>query len=114
MALTERGRALATRDALPPASGVQLREIVLARISEPERRLLTSLIGAYPRALSLAELAAENGYAGSGGAFLGTRSRLRTMGLVDYPSPGFVRAADLLFPDDASATGRRDEQRRST
>lgn len=31
------------------------------------------------------------------------RGRLRTLGLVNYPRPGLMRAADLLFPEGAAA-----------
>ncbi len=69
------------------------------RISESERKLLSSLIATYPHAIAAVELAARNGYEARGGAFTGARGRLRTLGLAEYPTPGLVRATDLLFPE---------------
>lgn len=99
IALTEQGRAAAPR---PPAHGSaeQLRATVLDRLDGPERRVLEPLIAAYPEPLAVAALAARSGYEVGGGSFNNTRGRLRTLGLVDYPRPGQVRAADLLFPED--------------
>lgn len=37
------------------------------------------------------------GYTTGGGAYNNPRGRLRTLGLIEYPSPGMVRAKDLLF-----------------
>lgn len=100
IALTAEGRAWAPR---PPApgSGDQLRATVLARLAGPERRVLEPLIAAYPEPLTTAVLATRAGYAAGGGAFDNARGRLRTLGLADYPRPGSVRAADLLFPGAA-------------
>lgn len=100
IALTNEGRAWAPRPAAP-GSADQLRATVLARLAGPERRVLEPLIAAYPDPLTVDELAARSGYGAGGGAFGNTRGRLRTLGLVDYPRPGQVRAAALLFPDGA-------------
>lgn len=99
IALTDQGRAWAPR---PPAPGSaeQLRSTVLDRLAGPERRVLEPLIAEYPEAIAVAELAARAGYGARGGAFNNVRGRLRTLGLADYPRPGLVRAADLLFPGE--------------
>ncbi|HXG36543.1 MAG TPA: hypothetical protein VNL15_06215 [Dehalococcoidia bacterium] len=57
---------------------------------------------AYPESLTNEELAAAAGYA-QGGAFNNPKGRLRTLGLITYPTPGMVRAADLLFPEGYKA-----------
>ena len=98
LALTAEGRAWAPRPPTP-GSGEQLRATVLARLAGPERRVLEPLIAAYPEPLTADELAERSGYGAGGGAFQNTRSRIRTLGLIDYPRPGLVRAADLLFPE---------------
>lgn len=100
IALTSEGRAWSARPAAP-GSATQLRATALARLAGPERRVLEPLIAAYPDPLTVDELAARSGYGAGGGAFGNTRGRLRTLGLVDYPRPGQVRAATLLFPDGA-------------
>lgn len=61
--------------------------------------MLKPLIDAYPNPVMSSELAQASGYGGENGAFNNVRGRLRTLGLVDYPRPGMVRAEDILFPD---------------
>lgn len=106
MSLTDRGRAIAPRPTLPvDASVTQLQAAVRERLSEPERRILAPLIVLYPNGLDVAALAAVSGYEASGGAFNHARGRLRTLGLVTYPSRGTVRAANLLFPGRGNDAG---------
>ena len=70
----------------------------MARLPGPERKLLSVLIEAHPLGLPNDELAARAGYAPKGGAYNNPRSRLRTLGLVEYQA-GQVRARDILFPE---------------
>lgn len=96
--LTQYGRAYAPNlDA--PATGEALRSSVLSVLDGPQQRVLTPVLEAYPKAISSKDLAPAAGYGSENGAFNNIRGRLRTLGLVTYPSPGMVRAADLLFPD---------------
>lgn len=95
--LTEAGRAAANRPAAP-ASDDELHARVLARLPGPEQRLLRPLLAAYPQAMSNADLAAAAGYTPGAGAFNNPRGRLRSLGLVEYPQPGWVAARALLFP----------------
>jgi hypothetical protein len=76
----------------------ELHQKVLDKLGGPERKLLSALINVHPTALSLEDLSVITGYEPTSGSFLNSRSRLRTFGLVDYPSSGHVRAANLLFP----------------
>lgn len=95
MKLTERGRAAAPV-ITAPLTTKELQEHVMARLDGPQRRILTPLIAAYPESMTTAELAAAAGYE-IGGAFNNARGRLRSIGLVDYPTTGTVRAEDRLF-----------------
>jgi uncharacterized protein len=95
--LTDTGRAIAPNVEI--GSGAALRDAVMSRLDGPERRVLAPLIAAYPDPIGVDHLATESGYEAGGGAFNNTRGRLRTLGLAEYPKPGLVRAADLLFPD---------------
>jgi hypothetical protein len=88
-----------TAPPVDPMTGPGLRDAVRARLANTERRVLEPLIAAYPASLSAEDLAAASGYGAGGGAFGNVRGRLRTLGLATYPSPGLVRAADLLFPE---------------
>lgn len=96
MVLTAEGRSLADEPdhALTTA---QLHQAVLARLPGPECRLLRPLLEAYPRALTNEALAAAAQYTPNAGAFNNPRGRLRSLGLVEYPQPGSVRARDVLF-----------------
>jgi hypothetical protein len=95
MKLTERGRAAAPA-ITAPLTTKDLQEHVMARLDGPQRRILTPLIAAYPESMTTAALAAAAGYE-IGGAFNNARGRLRSIGLVDYPTTGTVRAEDRLF-----------------
>lgn len=97
LALTDAGRAAAAHTAaeLTPK---EMQQRVLERLPGPEAKLLRALLDAYPEALSNEELARRSGYELGGGAFNNPRGRLRSLGLVDYPQKGQVRARDVLFP----------------
>ncbi len=71
-------------------------------LTGPEQRILNAIawletIGVdTPEQPAVAFLA---GYSYGGGGYNNPRGRLKTLGLVEYPSPGMVRAKDLLFPE---------------
>ena len=96
IALTDNGR-----DAAQFPDGVitseELQRRVLEKLPGPERKILSVAIAAYPRAISSEECARHAGYEPGGGAFNNPRGRLRSLGLIEYPQGGFVRARDLLF-----------------
>lgn len=95
LALTDAGRALAKQ----PDSDLTAEELqrrVMERLPGPERKILSVLINTYPKALPNDELAERAGYA-VGGAFNNPRGRLRSLGLIDYPQPGFAVARPVLF-----------------
>jgi uncharacterized protein len=94
--LTASGRGAANAPEAPLTSKA-LHERVLERLPGPEQRLLKPLLDAYPKPMLNDELAAAAGYTAGAGAYNNPRGRLRTLGLVEYPAPGQVRARDLLF-----------------
>ena len=96
--LTDEGRALAVAPDIAP-TGEALRAAVLAKLEGPMQRVLTPVLEAYPGSVTAANLAPASGYSDENGAFNNNRGRLRTLGLVTYPTKGTVRAADILFPD---------------
>lgn len=101
LSLTDAGRAAAAHTAadLTPQ---ELQKRVLDRLPGPEAKLLRALLDVYPEALSNEDLARRSGYEPGGGAFNNPRGRLRSLGLVDYPQKGHVRARDVLFPGGGS------------
>jgi hypothetical protein len=79
-----------TRDAFHAA--------VRAKLKGPQLRLFDPVLAAYPDSIAADEVAAQAGYSPGSGNFNNLRGSLRTLSLIDYPSPGQVRAADWLFP----------------
>ena len=96
VALTEAGRALAhVPDA--PLTTEEMHEAVLKKLSRPQQRVLAPLLEIYPQGMDAVALATAAGYEAAGGAFANYRGSLRTLGLVEYPQRGRVRACDALF-----------------
>lgn len=97
VALTEAGRAVASIpdvDLTREAFHAQAR----AKLSGPQVKVLDPVLAAYPDEIASDEVADAAGYSRTSGGFFNLRGSLRTLGLVDYPSPGSIRAADWLFP----------------
>jgi hypothetical protein len=95
--LTDAGRAAAepsTLDVTQAAFHAQVR----AKLSRAQLRLFEPILAAYPDTLSSDEVAEAAGYSVGSGNFNNLRGGLRTIGLIDYPMSGQVRAADWLFP----------------
>lgn len=94
--LTNAGIALAKA----PENALTTQELhnkVMNLLSGPERKILQPILSAYPEALTTEELAQQSGYESSGGSFSNAKSRLRTLGLVEYPEPGKIVAKSILF-----------------
>ena len=94
--LTDNGRALAN---FPDKilTSEELHQAVLSRLPGPEQKLLRVLLEVYPDDISFEELAHRTEYQFGGGAFNNPKGRLRSLGLVEYPASGRIRARDLLF-----------------
>ena len=80
-----------------PLTTSDLQDAVMARLSEPQRRVLRPLISAYPDPIDVDELARVSGYEKGGGAFNNTRGSLRSLGLIEYPRAKHVVAREVLF-----------------
>ena len=96
--LTEAGRKIAPPPSIPLTNDA-LHDAVLKKVTPAVWRLLTVLIEAYPNEVSLEDLAKRAGTSTSSSAFNNNRSWLRARELSTYPRTGFVRAAELLFPE---------------
>lgn len=93
--LTEAGRAVANYPDVP-LTVQELHTHVLGILPGPHQKILSVLLEKYPNAISKADCASIAGYA-QGGAFNNPLGKLHSMGLVDYPQPGYVVAESLLF-----------------
>lgn len=98
--LTVRGRHLARAPARP-GTDAELHALVLAKLDGPGRKLLEVLLehgASPPRApLHSDDLAKRTGYSPGSGTFGNIRGRLRSLGLIEYPSPGYVAPAPILY-----------------
>lgn len=96
--LADAGATLANAPGVPTTRD-ELHRRVNDRLSGPQRAILAPLIAAYPGSVTTDELAAAASYSPTSGAFKNPRGSLRTLSLIEYPSPGLARAADWLFPE---------------
>ena len=96
--LTDDGRAIAEAPEAPLTTH-DLHEAVMDRLPGPETKVLQVALNHYPEVLSNEQCATEAGYSPNGGAYNNPRGRLRTLGLIEYPEKGHVRARDILFLD---------------
>lgn len=95
LVLTGEGLSKANNPGTPP-TGVELRQIVLAKIDAPLAKILGPILTIYPRALSHEEAGRSAGYSHSSGTWATYLSRLRSLDLID--GRGELRAQDWLFP----------------
>lgn len=94
--LTGEGRSVAKDPGVPSAA--ELRQRVSGILSGPQNRLLDALTETWPDPLTRQELAERAGYQPNTGTFNTYLGSLSTLGIVDYPERGQVRAQDWLFP----------------
>jgi len=97
--LTDAGRAAANAPDSALTTG-ELHRAVMERLPGPEQKILRVLLEAYPDSVANDNCAIAAGYTPDGGAYNNPRGRLRTLGLIDYPERGKVRARDILFLDN--------------
>lgn len=96
MTLTADGRSYAAY----PDSALSVQDIqsqVLSILDGPGKRILRPLLDVYPQSMSKEDLAIAAGYKPGVGGFTGPLSRLRTMGIIDYPESGKAIAESFLF-----------------
>lgn len=95
--LTSEGRKAAPR-VERPATENAYHERLFQMMGGPESRILQVLIERRGRAIERPELAAKAGYTNlNSKGFVNSMGRLRTLGLLDYPSTGMVCGTALLF-----------------
>lgn len=68
------------------------RDLLLASLSNPQRKIVGALIDRDTR--SRDEVGADTGYSPSSGGFNNLLGSLRTLGIIDYPQPGQVAMSD--------------------
>lgn len=102
VAFTDAGRRQARPvTAMPTVE--DLHEAWLSIVTQPQQRILREIIAEYPNQLPKAELAERIDVSPDSGSYANNLGRLRTLGAIDYPRPGYVKAVDILFPAGRSA-----------
>lgn len=104
LALTETGHKQADPGAAPQTNEA-LQNDVLRRLGPSHRRVLEALIGAFPQPLPRTNVAAAAQMDAAGGYFARLVGELKTMGVIDYPQKGMVRAAEILFIKETAIHG---------
>jgi hypothetical protein len=96
IALTDAGRGAAATPERPPTTA-ELHEALFRRLPGPQVRILQALIEAYPAALDRDHLAEVAGASATSSAYGNNLGALRSLGLIDYPARGQVKARPVLF-----------------
>lgn len=96
--LTDSGKAKAEIPS-SPLNTFELQRMVMQRLPGPEQKILTVLLGVYPAAMTNEDCAMKTGYNPDGGGYTNPRGRLKSLGLIEYPERGQVKAKSLLFLD---------------
>lgn len=94
--LTDNGKGFA-HTPIESLTTEELHRKVLSILPSPEQKLLKPLLERYPEAVAGTELAEIAGYMFGSGGFNNPKGRLRSLGLIEYLSGGFVKAKSLLF-----------------
>lgn len=97
MGLTDAGKSVAPQ-AEVALSNEDLQERLIALLEPVCGRLLRVIIDKHPDDLPRMELATKTGYTNvSSTGFVKAIGKLRSLGLIEYPSTGTCRASSLLF-----------------
>jgi hypothetical protein len=96
VALTDGGAQKADQSRAPQTAEEMQRQ-VMAKLPGAHRRILDVLINAYPETLPKQAAAEGAGLVAGAGHTVNCFGRLRSLGLIDYPTPGDVVALPVLF-----------------
>ena len=100
VALTESGRHIASPDHVI-SSADELRDAWYNILPRPQAAILRALVEVYPRDLDRQDLADLLEVSAASSGYSNNLGRLKTLGCIDYPSPGRVRASERLWPEGA-------------
>lgn len=98
VALTDLGRKTAQYPTAPVILD-DLHKAWLDIVPTPQRTILEALIDQYPEPVPKDALAEKIGVSPTSGGYFNNLGKLRSLGVIDYPSKGTVCAADILFPE---------------
>lgn len=96
--LTAEGAAIADTDGVPSTTD-ELHEVIRAKLPPAKWKILEALIENYPKPVSKDDLANWIGVSPTSGGYFNNLGSLRSLGLIDYPQSGMVKAQPVLFLD---------------
>jgi Mn-dependent DtxR family transcriptional regulator len=97
VAFTEAGQRRARSVTTPPTLS-DLHQVWLEIVTGPQARILREVMSTYPQAIAKEDLAKCIAVSPESGSYANNLGRLRTLGVIEYPKRGYVRAKDVLFP----------------
>lgn len=97
VAMTDLGKQTAHEVKLDISGNEAFHREVLSKLKGPEQNVLRPLLDDW-REMPKDELAGLTPYEPTSGGYKNILGTLRTMGLIDYPRPGYVKAEPLMFP----------------
>lgn len=95
-ALTVDGRAIADSSSAPRSQD-ELLAFVQRLVGPARARIVDALVDAYPDSLPKELLADRAGASATSSGYTNNLGSLRSLGLIDYPSPGYAIATEILF-----------------
>lgn len=95
VAMTDAGREQA--QVTEGISSLEMQESIVRKVGNSRGVILRALIGIHPNEIPRDDLAAMIGVSPTSGGYFNNLGALRTLGLIDYPRPGYVVALPVLF-----------------
>lgn len=96
VSLTHVGKAEANAPDVPPTDEV-LHQQIASILPASQSAILSELLKEYPNPITKEDLALRLGVSPTSGGYFNNLGRLRSLGLIDYPTPGRVVALPVLF-----------------
>lgn len=95
VAFTPAGQAAAVAT---DEDGREIHEYWLEILPAPQRAIVEALLKNHPDELSKDQLASRINVSATSGGYFNNLGRLRTLGAIDYPRPGFVQLTKYVMP----------------
>jgi len=102
VSLTAAGRVLADAGNAP-TTAAELQAYVYTLVGASRARIVQHLVDIYPDEISKAGLAEEISVSAASSGYTNNLGSLRSLGLIGYPTPGWVRAEPVLFLEGVPA-----------
>lgn len=98
LAFTDEGRNKANQPKVP-ADSFSLQQSILTKLPRPQSKILEILIEAEGQPVDRTELAQQAGQSPTSSGYGNNLGALRSLGVIDYPTPTTARALDVLWVD---------------